>query len=166
MLPAAVIMVFVAVIPLVTVLNYSFHDIFRLDQVFWVGTDWYENILISIDFWKSLARSVVFSSLALGIQFPLGVGIALLLRRARPYLATLVLMCLAIPLVVPTNMIAGLWLAFLRADGLGGQAMTALNFTLDYKFTAGHTWTLVLIVDTWHWLGLVVIMAYAGLSSI
>jgi glycerol transport system permease protein len=166
MLPAALIMAFVAVVPLATVLNYSFHDIFRLDRVFWVGTDWYENILISIDFWKSLARSIVFSSLALGIQFPLGIGIALLLRRTRPYLATLVLMCLAIPLVVPTNMIAGLWLAFLRADGLGGQAMTALNFTLDYKFTAGHTWTLVLIVDTWHWLGLVVIMAYAGLSSI
>jgi glycerol transport system permease protein len=38
--------------------------------------------------------------------------------------------------------------------------------TLDYKFNALHTWALILLVDTWHWLGLVVVLAYAGLSSI
>ena len=41
-----------------------------------------------------------------------------------------------------------------------------MHLTLDYKFTALHTWALILIVDTWHWLGLVVVLAYAGLSSI
>ena len=100
------------------------------------------------------------------IQLPLGIGIALMLRRARPRAANLMLMCLAIPLVVPTNMVAGLWLALLRPEGLGGQALTLFNLTLDYKFTAAHTWGLILVVDTWHWLGLVVILAYAGLSSI
>ena len=45
MLPAAAVMVFVAVLPLLAVLNYSFHDIFSLDKVFWVGTDWYEMIV-------------------------------------------------------------------------------------------------------------------------
>ena len=166
MLPAALVMVFVAVAPMVTVFNYSFHDIFTLDDVFWVGTEWYETIVSSPRFWSSLGRSAAFSSLVLMIQLPLGIGIALMLRRARPRAANLMLMCLAIPLVVPTNMVAGLWLALLRPEGLGGQALTLFNLTLDYKFTAAHTWGLILVVDTWHWLGLVVILAYAGLSSI
>jgi len=166
MLPAALVMIFVAVMPMVTVFNYSFNDIFTLDDVFWVGTEWYETIVSSPRFWASLGRSALFSSLVLMIQLPLGIGIALMLRRARPRTANLMLMCLAIPLVVPTNMVAGLWLALLRPEGLGGQALTLFNLTLDYKFTAAHTWALILVVDTWHWLGLVVILAYAGLSSI
>jgi glycerol transport system permease protein len=63
-------------------------------------------------------------------------------------------------------MTAGLWLALLRPEGLGGQALAALDIAFDYKFTAVHTWALILLVDTWHWLGLVVVLAYAGLSSI
>ena len=166
MLPAAAVMVFVAILPLLAVLNYSFHDIFSLDKVFWVGTDWYEMIVATPRFWASLGRSTLFSTLAIIVQIPLGIAIALMLRKVGPRGASLMLMCLAIPLVVPTNMIAGLWLALLRPEGLGGQALSALHLTLDYKFTALHTWALILIVDTWHWLGLVVVLAYAGLSSI
>ena len=166
MLPAAAVMVFVAVLPLLAVLNYSFHDIFSLDKVFWVGTDWYEMIVATPRFWASLGRSALFSTLAISVQIPLGIAMALMLRKVGPRGASLMLMCLAIPLVVPTNMIAGLWLALLRPEGLGGQALSALHLTLDYKFTALHTWALILIVDTWHWLGLVVVLAYAGLSSI
>ncbi len=166
MLPAAAVMVFVAVLPLLAVLNYSFHDIFSLDKVFWVGTDWYEMIVATPRFWASLGRSALFSTLAISVQIPLGIAIALMLRKVGPRGASLMLMCLAIPLVVPTNMIAGLWLALLRPEGLGGQALSAVHLTLDYKFTALHTWALILIVDTWHWLGLVVVLAYAGLSSI
>ena len=166
MLPAALVMIFVAVLPLLAVLNYSFHDIFSLDKVFWVGTDWYEMIVVTPRFWASLGRSALFSTLALGIQLPLGIAIALMLRKIGPRGAVLMLMCLAIPLVVPTNMIAGLWLALIRPEGLGGQVMRALHLTLDYKFNPLHTWALILVVDTWHWLGLVVVLAYAGLSSI
>ena len=41
MLPAALVMIFVAIAPMVTVFNYSFYDIFTLDDVFWVGIEWY-----------------------------------------------------------------------------------------------------------------------------
>jgi glycerol transport system permease protein len=166
MLPAAFVMAFVAVLPLVAVFSYSFHDIFSLDKVFWVGTEWYQSIVTSPRFWASLGRSALFSALALAIQLPLGIAIALMLRRCGPRLASLMLMSVAIPLVVPTNMIAGLWLALLNDNGLIGRALTALTLTFDYKFTPLLTWVLILVVDTWHWLGLVVILAYAGLSSV
>lgn len=166
MLPAALLMGVVAVLPLIAVLNYSFHDIFRLDQVHWVGVDWYVEIIRSLEFWHSLGRSAVFSALALGLQLPLGIAIALMLRAGGPRLAIVMLMCVSIPLVAPANMIAGLWLAVVQPEGLGGRALSALGLVFDYKFTALHTWMLILLVDTWHWLGLVVVLAYAGLSAI
>lgn len=166
MLPAVLLMGFVALLPLIAVFNYSFHDIFSLDKVFWVGTDWYQDIVSSPRFWESLGRSALFSTLVLGIQLPLGIGVALMLQQAGPRLAPLMLMCLAIPLVVPANMIAGLWLALIRPDGFGGLVLAGLGIAFDYKFTPVHTWILILLVDTWHWLGLVVVLAYAALSAI
>lgn len=157
---------FVALVPLGAVLNYSFHDIFRLDQAYRVGTQWYEEIMSAPALWASLGRSALFSALALGVQLPLGVAVALMLRRLRPRLAVLMPMVVAVPLVVPVNMIAGPWLALVRPEGGVGQVFTGLGLTFDFKFTALPTWILILVVDCWHWLGLVVIMDCAGLSAI
>ena len=163
LIPAAAIMGLVAVLPLVTVLNYSFHDIFTLESRFWIGLEWYEQIITSARFWGSLGRSALFSALVLAIQIPLGIFVALLLSRSRH--ATPFLMLLALPLVVPWNMIPGMWLSLVTPGrGLLGDPLAALGF--DYKFTALHTWALLLAMDTWHWLGLVVILSYAGLSAI
>ncbi len=164
--PSAAILAFVGVVPLVAVFNYSFHDIFSLDQAFWVGTQWYEEIAGSERFRASLARSLLFSALVITVQFSLGIWIALRLSRAPRY-RTPVLMLLAIPLVVPWNMIPIMWLSLVNPDtGLVGQAFETLGVGFDYKFTALHTWFLLVVMDTWHWLGLVVILVYAGLSSI
>lgn len=164
LLPASAIMAFVAVIPLVTVLNFSFHDVFSLDAVHWIGLDWYAEILGSDRFRTSLARSILFSALALAVQLPLGIWIAVLLTGTGR-LATAVLMLVAIPLVVPWNMIPMIWLAFIDPQtGLAGPVLEQAGF--DHRFTAWHTWALILVMDTWHWLGLVVILAFAGLSAI
>jgi glycerol transport system permease protein len=50
--------------------------------------------------------------------------------------------------------------------GIIGHAFATIGFGFDYKFNALHTWAMLLVMDTWHWLGLVVILAYAGFSSI
>jgi glycerol transport system permease protein len=71
----------------------------------------------------------------------------------------------ALPLVVPWNMIPMFWLGLIDTrTGLLGPSLAALGF--DWKFTGWQTWALILTVDTWHWLGLVVVLAYAGLSAI
>ncbi|NEX46151.1 carbohydrate ABC transporter permease [Pseudotabrizicola algicola] len=166
LLPASALMAFVGLVPLVTVLNFSFHDIFMLDSMHWVGAEWYESIITSPAFHASLARSLLFSALALGVQLPLGIAVALMLLRAGR-LGRLMLLLVAVPLVVPWNMIPIMWLSLVNPDtGLAGQAMRALGIAFDYKFTAWHTWALLVVMDTWHWLGLVVILAYAGLSGI
>ncbi len=82
LLPAAALMGFVGLLPLIAVLNYSFHDIFSLDQVHWVGLDWYDQIISSTRFHASLLRSLLFSAIVLGVQLPLGIAVALLLVRS------------------------------------------------------------------------------------
>ncbi|SIO02538.1 carbohydrate ABC transporter permease [Vannielia litorea] len=162
LLPAVAVMGLVAVLPLLTVLNYSFHDIFTLESRYWVGLEWYGEIVTSRRFWASLARSTLFSAIVLSIQLPLGIAVALLLRATRH--PTLYLMALALPLVVPWNMIPSMWLTLVGPQGLLGPSLIAAGF--DYRFTALHTWALIVAMDTWHWLGLVVILSYAGLSAI
>lgn len=167
LLPTLALMAFVAVAPLVTVLNFSFFDIFTLEKISWVGTDWYHDIVASDRFHQSLRRSLLFSAVVLGVQIPLGIWIALLLSRAGRRLGSVMIMVVALPLVVPWNMIPIMWLNLIDPkSGLAGQALAASGIGFDYKFTAVHTWILIVMMDTWHWLGLVIILAYAGLSAI
>jgi glycerol transport system permease protein len=164
-LPALTLLGLVGALPLLAVINYGFHDIFTLQDVYWVGPQWFADILGSDRFLASLGRSLLFSTLALSIQVPLGIGVALLLlsygRRA-----VWGLMLVALPLVVPWNMIPMMWLNLIRPTGLVGQAFASLAIPFDYKFNAIHTWVVLVVMDTWHWLGLVVILSFAGLSGI
>lgn len=164
LLPTVVLLGVVGALPLIAVVNYSFHDIFMLSNVSWVGLDWFAEILRSERFMVSFGRSLLFSTLVLSIQVPLGICVVLLLLTFGKRAVWGLMLC-ALPLVVPWNMIPILWLGLINPDtGLLGPGLAALGF--DYKFTALHTWILLLVLDTWHWLGLVVVLAYAGLSSI
>jgi glycerol transport system permease protein len=102
--------------------------------------------------------------LVLAIQVPLGIAVAKMLLGLRRRAVWGLMLC-ALPLVVPWNMIPMLWLGMIDPQsGLLGPGLAAIGF--DYKFTALHTWALLLVMDTWHWLGLVVVLSYAGLSAI
>ena len=166
LIPALLLLTFVGMVPLVTALNYSFFDIFTIQQAFWIGDGWYRAILSSPQFYASLSRSILFSTLALAIQFPLGIAIARFLV-SHPKLKLPVLVLVAMPLVVPWNMIAIMWHNLVDVKfGLLGYIFQTIGFSFDYKFNALHTWALLLTMDCWHWLGLIVILAYAGFSSI
>lgn len=164
LLPALLVLVVVGALPLLAVLNYGFHDIFTLRDVHWVGIQWFVDILGSERFAASLGRSLLFSALALTVQVPLGIAVALLLLHFKRRAVWGLMLC-ALPMVVPWNMIPMLWLGLIDdQSGLLGPGLAVLGF--DYKGSALHSWLLILVVDTWHWLGLVVILAYAGLSTV
>jgi glycerol transport system permease protein len=166
LIPAGAVMAFVGLIPLVSVLNFSLHDIFSLDRVHWISTEWYEELISSSRFHASLARSLLFSATVLAVQIPLGIAIAVLVAGSGRA-GTAILLLVAVPLVVPWNMIPMMWLSLINPDtGTVGRAMVWLGLEFDYKFTALHTWVLLVVMDTWHWVGLVVILATAALSGI
>jgi glycerol transport system permease protein len=165
-LPVLGIVAFSALIPLMTVVNYSVQDTFGNNQFFWAGTSWYEQVLASQRFWDALARNIVFSSIILAIEIPLGVFIALHMpRKGWGVAACLVLM--ALPLLIPWNVVGTIWQVFGRVDiGLLGAGMAALGVDYNYVQDPVDAWATLILMDVWHWTSLVALLAYAGLVSI
>jgi glycerol transport system permease protein len=161
-LPALVLLGFVAVIPLIMVVNYSFHDIITLQSKVWIGFEWYKEIINSSRFWESLGRSLLFSAIILTIEIPLGIAIALSIPK-RGGLVAVCLVSMSLPLLVPWNMIAMIWHIFLE---IMGGALSAVGLDFDWKLNAFHTWISIILMDVWHWTSLVVLLCYSSLTTI
>jgi glycerol transport system permease protein len=164
--PVLLLVAFSAVIPLMTVVNYSVQDTFGNNEFFWAGTDWFTEILSSDRFWNALARNLIFSMIILAIEVPLGILIALNMpKKGLGVPVCLVLM--ALPLLIPWNVVGTIWQVFGRVDiGLLGYTLNAMG--VDYNLTQDpvDAWITVIAMDVWHWTSLVVLLCYAGLVSI
>src|SRR5690606_16411339 len=114
-LPVLVLVALSALIPLMTVVNYSVQDTFGNNQFFWAGTAWYEQILHSERFWNALGRNLVFSGIILLIEIPLGVFVALHMPR-RGWGVAVCLVLMALPLLIPWNVVGTIWQVFGRVD--------------------------------------------------
>ncbi|SHM76627.1 carbohydrate ABC transporter permease [Roseibium suaedae] len=165
-LPMLVLVAFSAVIPLMTVVNYSVQDTFGNNQFFWAGTEWFEEVLHSSRFWEAMLRNLLFSAIVLGIEIPLGIIIALNMpKKGLGVPVCLVLMSL--PLLIPWNVVGTIWQLFARTDvGLFGVVLTSLGFDYNYGRDTLDAWFTIVLMDVWHWTSLVVLLCYAGLMSI
>ena len=164
--PVLVLVAFSAVIPLMTVVNYSVQDTFGNNQFFWAGTQWFEQILSSDRFWNALWRNLAFSGIILVIEIPLGIFIALNMpKKGLGVPVSLVLM--ALPLLIPWNVDGTIFQLLGRADiGLVGRGLANMGIAFNYASDPAHAWITVVVMDVWHWTSLVVLLSYAGLVSI
>lgn len=155
-----------AIIPMMTVVNYSVQDIFGPDNKVFVGTEWFLYILEDERLHSALGRQLLFSFSVLAIEVPLGIAIALCLPRSGVW-ASVCLVLLALPLLVPFNVVGTIWQIFGRADiGLGGWLINAMGIEYNYAQNVVDAWLTVLVMDVWHWTPLIVLLCYAGLLSI
>ena len=165
-LPMLLLVAFSAVIPLMTVVNYSVQDSFGNNEFFWAGTEWFEEVLHSERFYNALWRNLLFSSIVLVIEIPLGIVIALCMPR-RGVAVSICLVLMALPLLIPWNVVGTIWQIFGRVDiGLLGHGLASLG--LDYNYTQDplDAWITVILMDIWHWTSLVVLLCYSGLVAI
>ncbi|WP_217574720.1 carbohydrate ABC transporter permease [Mesorhizobium sp. GbtcB19] len=165
-LPVLVLVAFSAVIPLMTVVNYSVQDTFGNNVFFWAGTEWFEELLASNRFWEAMVRNLIFSFIILAIEVPLGIFIALNMPK-KGWGVPVCLVLMALPLLVPWNVVGTIWQVFGRNDiGLLGYYVNALGIDYNYVQDPFDAWVTVIIMDVWHWTSLVVLLCYAGLVSI
>lgn len=165
-LPVVITVAFSAIIPLMTVVNYSLQDIFDPQTRYFVGTEWFREVLDNPRIHAALGRQILFSLAVLAIQIPLGIGVALTMpKRGRWVPVCLILM--ALPLLVPWNVVGTIWQIFARPDiGLLGRFINELGIHYNYTGNPLHAWLTVLVMDVWHWTSLVVLLCYAGLQAI
>ncbi len=165
-LPVFLIVAFSAVIPLMTVVNYSVQDTFGNNVFFWVGFDWFRDLIHSERFHQAFLRQLLFSGIILAIEVPLGIAIALTMPK-KGWGVPLCLVNMALPLLIPWNVVGTIWQIFGRVDiGLLGHTLAALGIDYNYTQDPIAAWLTVIVMDIWHWTSLVVLLCYAGLCSI
>jgi len=165
-LPAVVLVAFNAVIPLMAVVNYSVQETFGNNLFFFEGTKWFDEVLHSERFHAALFRQLIFSGIVLAIEVPLGVAIALAMPRRGPWVSVC-LVLMALPLLIPWNVVGAMWNIFALPDiGLLGRLINGLGYNYNYTQQHFSAWATLIAMDVWHWTSLVVLLAYAGLSAI
>ena len=170
-LPVFLVVAFSAVLPLMTVVNYSVQDTFGNNQFFWNGLGWFTELLDPSSefggrFFAALGRNLFFSGVILAIEIPLGILVALSMPR-EGWSVSAVLVTLALPLLIPYNVVGTIWQIFGRPDiGLLGYTLNAIGISYNYVSNSLDAWLTVIVMDVWHWTSLVALLCYAGLKSI
>jgi glycerol transport system permease protein len=165
-LPVLLLVAFNAIIPLMTVVNYSVQETFGGNVFFFHGVGWFQDVLLSDRFHAALGRQLVFTFSILFIEVPLGVVIALAMPR-RGVWVSVCLVLMALPLLIPWNVVGAIWNIFALPDiGLLGHTLNAIGIDYNYTRHPGDAWFTIILMDVWHWTSLVVLLAYAGLISI
>jgi len=165
-LPVVALVAFNAVIPLMTVVNYSFQESFGDNVFFWSGVRWFQEILNSSRFHEALLRQILFTAIVLAIEVPLGLAIALAMPRRGPWVSVC-LVLMALPLLIPWNVVGAMWnIMALPEIGLLGKAINGLGIPFNYTRQPLAAWFTVVLMDVWHWTSLVVLLCFAGLVSI
>jgi glycerol transport system permease protein len=164
-LPMTILVAFSAIVPLMTVVNYSVQDILGNTKVY-VGFEWFRKVLRDPELHAAFLRQLVFSFSVLAIQLPLGLGISLLMPR-RGWAVSASLVVLALPLLIPWNVVGTIWQIFGRTDiGMGGSTLVDLGLHYNYTANSVDAWLTVLVMDVWHWTPLVALLCYSGLRAI
>jgi glycerol transport system permease protein len=166
-IPVLIVVAFSAIIPLMTVVNYSVQDIFGPGNRMFVGTEMFRSVLHDYRLRDALWRQFLFSGLVLLIEMPLGVLIALAMPK-KGWIVSLVLVVLALPLLIPWNTIGTIWMIFTRPDIglLGATINNVLGIPFDHTASPIDAWITLMLMEVWHWTPLVALLAYAGLRAI
>ncbi len=165
-LPVLLCVAFSAIVPLMTVVNYSVQDIISPERRVFVGTEWFAAVMRDQDLHAALWRQLTFSLAVLLVEIPLGILLALSMP-AQGWKASAVLVTVALSLLIPWNVVGTIWQIYGRSDiGLLGAALNAAGIDYSYTGNASHAWITVLVMDVWHWTPLVALLGYAGLRSI
>ncbi len=165
-LPVFLCVAFSAILPLMTVVNYSVQDIISPERRVFVGTEWFAAVMRDEELHAALWRQLTFSLSVLIVEIPLGIALALSMP-SQGWKSSAVLVMVALSLLIPWNVVGTIWQIYGRTDiGLLGTTLQSLGFDYSYTGNATHAWLTVLAMDVWHWTPLVALMCYAGLRSI
>jgi len=161
-----ILVMFSAIIPLMTAVNYSVQDIFGQNTAHFVDVQWYQEVLQNPRLQDALLRQFMYSGSALTIEIPLVIVVALMMPTWGA-MASLTLIVLATSLLIRWLVIGTVCQLFSRADiGLVGHVINSLGIDYNYANNAIDAWLIVVLMDVWHWTSLIALLCYSGLRAI
>lgn len=165
-LPVVLLVAFSAVLPLMTVVNYSVQDIFGPGERYFIGLDWFRDLLRDPEVHAAFRRQILFSGIVLALEIPLGIWVALGMPRSG-WRSSVVIVLLAAPLLIPFNVVGVIWQVYARPEiGFFGGLINTLGIPYNYTADPVSAWVTLILMDVWHWTPLVALLAFAALRSI
>ncbi len=175
LVPSLVVIAVITGWPLIQLLVMSFQEFGRA-QVFgappeFIGWDNYVAVLSDSEFWQVLGRSVVLAVVCVVATMSLGVLVALLMQRVRPFLRTLVSIGLLLAWAMPPLSATIVWgWIFDTQYGVINHVLSEW-FGLPFE---GHSWLIdplsfffvASIIIVWGAVPFVAFSVYAGLTQV
>ena len=171
-LPVFALVAFSAVIPLMTVVNYSVQDTFGNNKFFWNGVGWYQELLdpsteLGGRFFASLWRNLAFSGASCWRSRSRSASWSRWPCRARAGASPSRWSCWRCRCSSRGTSSARSGRSSRRSDiGLLGWTLNWLGFDYNYVANPIDAWLTIIVMDVWHWSSLVALLCYAGLKSI
>jgi len=127
----------------------------------------WDSLLHDAQFWSSVEFTVVFTVIAVVLEFALGLGLALLLRERLPG-AAMFRVLFAIPMMLAPVTIGFMWrMLYDQSNGPINAVLRALHLGDPGWLSDAHLAVVsVVIMDVWEWTPLVFLLLLAGLQAI
>lgn len=165
-LPAVFLLFALTFYPLLRALQMSTQQYLPGGRTVSVGAENYVNLLNNGAFLESLVVTGKFIGLAVGLEFVLGFGIALVLNKKikmRGLWQTLIL----IPMILSPTVIGLIWRLMYTPDGLlDFMAAPFIGRNVGWISDPDVALYAVVMTDVWQWTPLVVLVIFAGLQSV
>jgi N,N'-diacetylchitobiose transport system permease protein len=175
LLPAAVVLAAVLGYPLYLIGRLSFekYGLFELirHQGKWIGLDNYSTIIHDGQFWRVLARTVLFTAVNVTLTMVLGTVIALLLVRVSSFMRYMLTAALVFVWATPVVVAVDTWRWMVDPQfGIANWALTKLHigdFTRhDWFVNPWSGFAVLTALVVWGAIPFVAITVFAGLSQV
>ncbi len=171
--PTIILLVAISIFPLIwsVYLSFTQYKVTGVDAPIWVGLNNFRDILTENDLydnWKQFQFTAVVVISAVGIEFLLGFGLAMLLVRKFPGRGLILTLMLTPMMLAPV--IVGLFWKFMLDASFGVvNYMQSAWFGLprvDYLNQPTTATISIIVADVWMWTPFMLLISVAGLSAI
>ena len=171
LMPALLVLVFVVALPLLFSLYTSFtpYKLTKPEYIWkFIGLRNYTRIFDNIDFWWAFLRTIIFLTIALNVEFILGLGIALLINRITYGQRTLRTIMMFPMMFSP--ILVGFQFRFIFNDNIGilNNALQALGITreaIPWLVDAKLAMFSIIFAEVWMSTSVFAILLLAGLFA-
>jgi multiple sugar transport system permease protein len=167
--PAVLVVLIVTLFPLVYTLNLSFQYVRLIPPLppRYVGVDNYAKLLDQARFWGVIGNTSTLVFISVGLQYVLGLGIAMALHSKVPG-ERLFRVTFLLPMLLTPIAVALVWKQIFNSQfGPLNQIFTTFGYP-NPPFLTEITWTYssLITVEIWQWTPFVILMMLAGLQSL
>lgn len=176
LIPAFVVLGVMLVYPiyqlvLVSMFDYRQPQVTGTEPLRFVGLDNYRRLFVDPQFWEVLSNTVIFAVLCVCGTLAVGIALAVLATRLRPWVRTTLFLVAMAAWATPAMTGSAVWLfLFDPTLGLVNQVLVGVGF----DGFAGHSWTyekwsafgLVAAQVIWCSFPFVMVAVYAGITSV